>query len=680
MANEPSSEERIKALEEEVASLRAQVAQWESGHKRKESVGSLAMKVPAELEGSFHKAQEVVESYFSEMELAPSRATIEIAGQRYLLVRASALSLDFLQTMQRLYDERGPLESLLIGKQFLFDLAHVMGIEDARAFHHRTGMSEPLEKLSVGPVLFAFMGWSYVEMLPESRPVADENFLLHYKHTHSFEADSWMRAGKHAEVPICSMSAGYSSGWCEQSYGIPLTAVELTCRACGDDCCSFLMAPPDRIEAYLRNTPVQKGQSQLTYEIPTFFARKQIEEEMAAARQKAEESDLAKTQFLANMSHEIRTPLHAILGYVDLIQKEEELPPQLREYLDTIQESGVLLQQLLTDLLDFSKMEAQQLALHKEAYPLERLFRASEVLATGLIGERGLKFRVECDERLSGGVTLQTDPTRLQQIVFNLLSNAIKFTEQGEIVLGARLLKGNRLAFFVRDTGHGIPSLKRQAVFEMFSQLGTPSYRQGGVGLGLTIVDRLVKLLGGQIWLESSQGKGSTFTFTHPFEQAEEIADLLNEQETESHSVSLAVLVVDDNVINRRFTTLILEKEGHTVHQASNGREAIDFAKSLEGLALILMDVQMPVIDGLEATRAIREYERDSVSRPVPIIALTAHAMESDRQRCLDAGCDGYMTKPFTSQMLLDVLKQYARLEPSPTKDATGGDDEQGAQ
>ncbi|MCW3076650.1 MAG: hypothetical protein JWO32_1259, partial [Bacteroidetes bacterium] len=210
------------------------------------------VKVPAKMKPIFDQAQKTVGKYFESFKLNPSKGSIEINGERYILVRASALSHEFLNSFSALYSDRGEEEALNIGKNILFDLSHVLGIEDAANFHKRMNLKDPISKLSAGPVHFAYSGWAFVDILKESKPSPDDNYYIKYNHPYSFEADSWIKAKKKSKTPVCIMNAGYSSGWCEASYGIPLTSVEITCKAKGDDSCTFIMAPPHRIDEYLR--------------------------------------------------------------------------------------------------------------------------------------------------------------------------------------------------------------------------------------------------------------------------------------------------------------------------------------------------------------------------------------------------------------------------------------------
>ncbi len=238
--------------------------------------------VPAPLKKIFDQAQAMVHDFFRGARSDPSEGTIEIDGDRYILVRASALSTNFIDTIIRVYADRGPEEAEAIGRGLLFDLAHTIGLNDARNLHRKMGLTDPIEKLSAGPVHFAYAGWAFVDIRPESNPVPSDDFVIMYDHPYSFEAHTWLAAGRKSEHPVCVMNAGYSSGWCEESFGIPLTAVEVTCRAKGDAKCTFLMAPPHRIVERVREyfginikDQIRKGLS-----IPAYFERKVAEDKL----------------------------------------------------------------------------------------------------------------------------------------------------------------------------------------------------------------------------------------------------------------------------------------------------------------------------------------------------------------------------------------------------------------
>ena len=240
--------------------------------------GESTVKVPKEIRPIFDKAEKTVGKYFESLRLTPSKGTIQINDERYILVRASAMSLEFLNSISHYYSDRGTEEAMNIGKNILFDLAHMLGLEDAHNFHKKMKLKDPISKLSAGPVHFAYSGWAFVDILPGSRPSPDENYYIKYNHPYSFEADSWIKARKKSKTPVCIMNSGYSSGWCEASYGVALTAVEITCRAKGDKNCTFIMAPPHKIDSYLGKSKRKILQSPIS--VPTFLERKKIEEEL----------------------------------------------------------------------------------------------------------------------------------------------------------------------------------------------------------------------------------------------------------------------------------------------------------------------------------------------------------------------------------------------------------------
>ena len=281
--------EKIERLEKKIRELDLQIQHLQNGHDGISSNHQKTVNVPEGVRGVFDKSEEVVAQYFSHFKTEPSKGRITIDDQRYLLVRASALSHEFFDTIKNLYEDRGELEAVHIGRNFLFDIAHMIGMSDAKNFHSRMGVNNPIEKLSAGPIHFAYSGWAYVEILPDSNPVPDENYFLIYNHPYSFESDSWIRAGKHSDLPVCIMNCGYSSGWCEESFGLSLTAVEITCKAKGDEHCTFIMAPPHKIPEYLEK--YSKGKvtgndgGKNSYDIPTFFERKKTEEELKSAHQ-----------------------------------------------------------------------------------------------------------------------------------------------------------------------------------------------------------------------------------------------------------------------------------------------------------------------------------------------------------------------------------------------------------
>lgn len=244
-----------------------------------------AASVPEPIQPLFLRAQQYVEEYFADRVEDPRQSTISISGERYILVRAASMSVEFFELVTSLYRDKGPVEARSVANNLLFDLAHAIGKADAKAFHQRMGVTDPIERLSAGPIHFAYSGWAFVDIFPQSSPSPDENYFLIYDHPFSFEADSWIKRGRKVDFTVCIMNAGYSSGWCEESFGLPLVATEVACTARGDRACRFIMAPPHRMEGYvaryMENAAASSARSKgapIAAEIPEFFKRRRMED------------------------------------------------------------------------------------------------------------------------------------------------------------------------------------------------------------------------------------------------------------------------------------------------------------------------------------------------------------------------------------------------------------------
>ena len=407
--------------------------------------------------------------------------------------------------------------------------------------------------------------------------------------------------------------------------------------------------------------------------------KKQIENELKKAKSLAEAASVSKGIFLANMSHEIRTPMNGIIGMNHLAMQVKD-DEKRQQYLETVQATAEHLLDLLNDILDFSKIEAGQMQLSPRPFHLKRLL--DEIISTTTLSarEKGIELQGRVQEGLP--LTYTGDDQRIRQILLNLVGNAIKFTRVGSVRVSiddhCDASAETCLHFVVADTGIGIPKEKHDAIFFSFEQADNSHSRQfGGTGLGLAISRQLVNLMGGRMWVESEVGQGSAFHVELPLQPASDKGDVDSTNVAESASPiiqGLRILVVDDNKVNRDVASMILEQYHH-VMVAADGLEALSLLAE-EYFDLVLMDVQMPFMDGLTATKVIRAAEQGRAQEErlpgglpgdlarqlfgchVPIIAMTANAMKEDKLRCLEVGMDNYITKPFQPTELAMMLSQ----------------------
>jgi len=610
------------------------------------------VRVPEEMAGLFAKAEEVVSTFFRDRKDDPSRGTIEIFGERYVLVRAASLSIEFFDLVRSIYGDARREEGDDFARAILFDLAHSIGRSDAQNFRGKMGLEDPIARLSAGPVHFAHAGWAFVEISPESRPTPDDAFHLVYDHPYSFESDAWVRAGRKSAFPVCIMNAGYSSGWCEESFGTKLVASELLCRGKGDETCRFVMAPPDRLEKriaeYVGRHP-ELATRVAGYRIPDFFARMR-EEEALRTRQGELERELRQTQKLealgrlaGGIAHDFNNLLSIVIGQSLLIERRLPAADPMRAELAKITRAGERAASLTQQLLAFGRSQLSR----REALDLNGVIDdLARMLGPVLGDDVALELALAPD---AGAVF--ADRTQLEQVIMNLVVNAREAMPEGGSVRVTTGREGtDRVLLVVEDDGEGMDAETLAHAFEPFFT----TKGDHGTGLGLSTVYGIVTQAGGTITATSAQGKGTAFRIVLPRLTAPAVSSTVvaNAPGTRAARPPATVLVVEDRADLRDLIREALTAYGFDALAAATPEEAlVTLADAKVKVDVLLTDVVMPRIGGLDLARRAREH------RPaLRVLFMSGYAPDGIQRELFATERAAFLQKPFSPDELAAKL------------------------
>ena len=602
----------------------------------------------------FARAEDIVARFFRERRDDPSQGSIEIHGERYILVRAASLSLEFFDLVRSLYAEAERAEADVFARSILFDLAHSIGKSDALNFAAKMELTDPVGRLSAGPVHFAHAGWASVDIFPESIATPDSEFMFVYEHPYSFESEAWVRAGRREAFPVCIMNAGYSSGWCEESFGVKLVSVEILCRGRGDECCRFLMAPPDRIDGrlaeYVARNPLL-AEKVAGIRIPDFFARKR-EEESLKRRHGELEKELRQSQKLealgrlaGGIAHDFNNLLSIVIGKSHLLQAGIPVGDPLREGLAEITLAGERAAALTQQLLAFGRA---QVARREELEINTVVSDLAKMLVPLLRDDVQTSLRLAPD----AGVVV-ADRSQLEQVLMNLAINARDaMPNGGRLEIRTAREGDDRVALEVTDTGVGMDDATQGRAFEPFFT----TKGELGSGLGLSTVYGIVTQAGGSIGLTSAPGRGTTIRIALPRHDALSLrAEPPSSQPRPRQSVD--ILLVEDRADVRALLMETLRAIGHRPRATAGGEEAIGLLSDPSfAIDVLVTDVVMPQIGGVELAaraRAIRPGLR--------VLFMSGYADDPRDRELLSANVSEFLQKPFSLDELaakLDALLQ----------------------
>jgi two-component sensor histidine kinase/predicted hydrocarbon binding protein len=434
----------VMNTEKEIEELKAKIRILEQENSRlKQEMNFKSLKqtviVPEAFQVLFAEAEKNVADYFSDVYNSAENGEIVIHGERYILIRSAALSFEFFDIITELYKDKGNEEAIRIGNNFLFDIGHVLGKKDARNFHERMHLTDPVQKLSAGPVHFAYTGWANVEILSESSPTPDENFFIKYYHHNSFEAQSWKKSGRRSDHPVCIMNSAYSSGWCEESFGIPLTAVEISCEARGDEHCCFIMAPPNRIDGYLEDSNHEVSSEK--HNVPVFFQRKIVEDQL-------KNSLVQKETLLKEVHHRVKNNLQ-IISSLFRLQMNAIQDAKMRDIFQT----GLNRVNAMASIHELIYSDADLASIDIENY-----FRRVLLAMAQVYEKPGQQVEIRFEFNITEGNFNPDIAIPLGLIINEVASNAFKhaFTENGILFLKLEEISSNYV-LTISDNGHGLP-------------------------------------------------------------------------------------------------------------------------------------------------------------------------------------------------------------------------------